>query len=987
MATVYAVFANEFFYGGPGEAVPDNPYDSVTVDGYTLNYDAQGYYVQTAIGASAPSLDYVYDTELSGYLVRLSGGFSGGVYLYEKTVFQGVYSTPPAEVAGQINPPDYGATYWYPEQVYIPLEAGVTISPSDKNETAAIPLAWKSAPPGLALQDVEITQPQTGVIHFTDTDPTALPFATIVGTPNITATDLKGHSVTLTQSELTLLQKAFTYSPEAGNTNNGAIDWTFNYSGGVGDLDFLAGRTVTVTNTVKVTDQSGNPDTATVTNTLSLPATGIDYRYQTAADPLSASGISNTFKFVGEYLGGNPTLGYLSFSKAQAYTNAGLSIFSIYETAGGNNPNHFTESQGYADGLAAMKNAEKVHQTPGSPIYFAVDYAPGSDLSGVIAYFEGVNQAFDSTGVAEYAVGVYGGGSILTAIKDTIDPNTGSTLATYGWLAESPGYTGSRSYTNWNLEQIYDPTLAPGSDSIHTYFPSLPVGPASLVYVARDLTNPNLPSGTWSTLTTVGTAAEGYLSGATVFFDQNNDGHLDPTDVATTTGAKGAFTLTWENAPLVVFGGIDTSTGLPFKGQLTAPSDYIAITPLTTLVEGLAQNGESNAEAQVLASLNLSSSLDLSTLDPIAAAKGGDAAGAAAYVAGAKVYDTVEIIAMALSGVGVSFSKAYADTFATLDSSINALPVGQTLNLADQATINSLISSLSHTENVNLTSAATVAAAIAASNAELDHALGQDGASATLLADVANDQKMVLAPQPTVAADVAELSSHGSLLVNTANGVLAIDADPVPNDTLTVVAVNSEAGNVGHAVAGTYGTLILNPDGSYSYAVGGASLPPDNVGEDIFSYTAQDGLGGTATTSLTIFVLKPGMKYFGGTANATVGGDNGNDVLDGSLGHDAVIAGPGNQVLIGGPGDILTGGNGPNTFVFLPSFGQNTINQFNVQLDAIQLPKSEFADFTTVQSHMQQNGANTVIAHDANDIITLVGVNEMSLHAANFAFV
>ena len=146
------------------------------------------------------------------------------------------------------------------------------------------------------------------------------------------------------------------------------------------------------------------------------------------------------------------------------------------------------------------------------------------------------------------------------------------------------------------------------------------------------------------------------------------------------------------------------------------------------------------AQQKLLSGLALPSNINLTTFDPIAATKGGDAAGATAYVALAKVYDTVAIIATALSGVGVSFSKAYADAFNALDSAINALPAGQTLNLDDKATITSLISGVSRTENVTLTSAATVATAIVASNAGLDQALAQDGAGPTLLADVATVQ-------------------------------------------------------------------------------------------------------------------------------------------------------------------------------------------------------------------------------------------------------
>lgn len=90
-------------------------------------------------------------------------------------------------------------------------------------------------------------------------------------------------------------------------------------------------------------------------------------------------------------------------------------------------------------------------------------------------------------------------------------------------------------------------------------------------------------------------------------------------------------------------------------------------------------------------------------------------------------------------------------------------------------------------------------------------------------------------------------------------------------------------------------------------------------------------------------------------------------------------------MLIGGPGDTLTGGNGEDTFVFAPNFGLNRITNFNTDKDTIQLDHSEFANFNAVLAAAHQNGADTVIAHAA-DQITLTGVNITSLHASDFQF-
>ena len=93
------------------------------------------------------------------------------------------------------------------------------------------------------------------------------------------------------------------------------------------------------------------------------------------------------------------------------------------------------------------------------------------------------------------------------------------------------------------------------------------------------------------------------------------------------------------------------------------------ITPLTTLLNDL--SSDPSAEQKVLSDLGLSSSLDLTTLDPIAAAHAGDALGAAAEAAGAKVYDTVSLIASQLTGAGGTLASSFKDAFPALASAID----------------------------------------------------------------------------------------------------------------------------------------------------------------------------------------------------------------------------------------------------------------------------------------------------------------------------
>ena len=92
-----------------------------------------------------------------------------------------------------------------------------------------------------------------------------------------------------------------------------------------------------------------------------------------------------------------------------------------------------------------------------------------------------------------------------------------------------------------------------------------------------------------------------------------------------------------------------------------------------------------------------------------------------------------------------------------------------------------------------------------------------------------------------------------------AGNVLTNDLDVDSGDTKTVVAVNGEAPNVGKPLVGTYGTLTLLANGSWSYALDNAdpdtnALAQGQTATDVFTYTMADASGATSSSSLTITI-------------------------------------------------------------------------------------------------------------------------------------
>jgi VCBS repeat-containing protein len=246
------------------------------------------------------------------------------------------------------------------------------------------------------------------------------------------------------------------------------------------------------------------------------------------------------------------------------------------------------------------------------------------------------------------------------------------------------------------------------------------------------------------------------------------------------------------------------------------------------------------------------------------------------------------------------------------------------------------------------------------------------------------------ATTPVASPDYSHDALGGSMSASAKSGVLANDHDADTADVLSVNAVNGAAVGVGHAVAGAFGNLTLNSDGSYAYTNTNTAAvkAAGGVVEDSFSYTVSNGHGGTATSTLSVLITSPGETYSVAKAGGTLNGGPAGSVLDGTAGNATLNAGnSGAQWLVGAAGDTLKAGSSTDTFVFGPNFGAETINNFNTAHDTIELPQSVFANFAALAADMHTVGGNAVLELDAHDIITISHVAAVNLTAQNFHFI
>jgi Ca2+-binding RTX toxin-like protein len=113
------------------------------------------------------------------------------------------------------------------------------------------------------------------------------------------------------------------------------------------------------------------------------------------------------------------------------------------------------------------------------------------------------------------------------------------------------------------------------------------------------------------------------------------------------------------------------------------------------------------------------------------------------------------------------------------------------------------------------------------------------------------------------------------------------------------------------------------------------------------------------------------LKGYGG--NDYLSGGNNNDHLSGGRGNDKLVGGSGHDYLMGQFGkDVLTGGSGNDRFVFDVSpttANRDTITDFSVEYDSIQLAQSVFTKAGSKGSLKAKAFWSGSAAHDADDRI------------------
>ena len=191
---------------------------------------------------------------------------------------------------------------------------------------------------------------------------------------------------------------------------------------------------------------------------------------------------------------------------------------------------------------------------------------------------------------------------------------------------------------------------------------------------------------------TTGFVVDGYLSGSAVLCDSNGDGLMTAGETSVNSTSAGMFTFPEGcSAGLVIIGGTNADTGLPFVGTLRGPAGAKAVTPLTTLLmHGLSQD-------QLNGALGLPAGTDVANTDPAATDGAGTLLNETLFKKTLAVQQLLQKTSEMLNGLTVPVDKAALPAIYNEVAGAYAdfLKGGARLNLSDtvldQAVIGQLV--------------------------------------------------------------------------------------------------------------------------------------------------------------------------------------------------------------------------------------------------------------------------------------------------------
>jgi len=366
-----------------------------------------------------------------------------------------------------------------------------------------------------------------------------------------------------------------------------------------------------------------------------------------------------------------------------------------------------------------------------------------------------------------------------------------------------------------------------------------------------------------------GITVDGYITGATIFIDQNEDFELGSDEDSSTSGNSGEFTNKHSNGTLISKGGqdLDTQTQLDSLMLLRNLSGYsssnFSITPITTISYFLPEDNLYNL-------LGIDSSIDFMTVDPVSL-KGDSGINDYHYEKG----NQLTILALSLFNIKNALlpsspSTSTKDYFKAIAEELKKENVITTtkVNIESESFISNVIDNVVTAKSLTISDSSKLNTAKAlASVLPLIAVNISDDVTTSLINFALNTLQTDVVSISNGQADVSLIASYNSDIFNyiaadqnvDANGLIpdissATDTAETPEDvtvSINIIANDSYTMNAPIAISlsqPSNGSVSLQGSGIVNYTPDG-----DFNGNDSFTYTITQG-DKTSTSSVNIVI-------------------------------------------------------------------------------------------------------------------------------------
>ena len=460
-----------------------------------------------------------------------------------------------------------------------------------------------------------------------------------------------------------------------------------------------------------------------------------------------------------------------------------------------------------------------------------------------------------------------------------------------------------------------------------------------------------------------GLTVDGYIRGADIFVDTNNNFISDDGENSTTSDNDGSFTIKYDDGILISLNGVDSDTNTSLENLLITHkmdgySEFKVITPVTTLSQFF------NDPENLKPALGIDNSIDIFTFDPVAN-KSTSSINDYLYEKG----NQLTVLAYTLQNVSnnlTASSETTQDFFKAISEELETLynNTQETVDIESQTFINNILSNvinakdlsnnISNTQNIvnslvntlpilQVYSEDLVTNAVfnfSISTLQTDISAMSDGSASTdLINSYINDIYNYIADDQNI--DVKEIKPNSPPVITTDLSSLAIDENQF--SVGTIEAIDEDGDDIFFSLSGTDASLLdISTTGVLSFDTSpDFEVPSDSDGDNnyVFNVSVTDDSSATLSgynfsssndNNANVFVQNIDEDLIFFNLSSVNGTESSSPQLNVSMQIDSLTKAEEVQVLVEYPSvddpDSVDFGDGAQEFLYTGIGTNNGIN-------------------------------------------------------------